>query len=75
MKTLLVGGKINLFRRALGLTVGGFAKKCRVPEKTMESVCLQQRDPSAKTLFCIIRFGGMSADAFDLTDFGREGML
>lgn len=75
MKTLLVGGKVDLFRRGLGLTVAGWAKKCRVPEKTMEGVCLAQRDPSAKTLFCIVRYGGMSPDAFDLEDFGREGIV
>ena len=74
MKTLLVGGKINLARRSQGLTVGGFAKKCRVPEKTMEPICLGDRDPSAKTLFLILKYGDVSLDLFDAGDFGEEGL-
>ena len=74
MKTLLVGGKVNIYRRALGLSIGGFARRCRVSEKTMEPICLQQRDPSAKTLWHIIHYGGMSPDAFDAEDFGQEGL-
>lgn len=75
MKTLKVGGKVNNFRRALGLTVGGWAKKCRVKEKTMERICLGENDPNAKTLWSIIHYGGMSAEAFDLEDFGEEGLV
>jgi hypothetical protein len=75
VKTLLVGGKVDLFRRGLGLTIGGWAKKCRVPESTMESVCLGTRDPSAKTLFCMIRYGGMNVAILELSDFGREGLV
>lgn len=74
MKTLAVGGKINGFRRALGLSIEGWAKKCRVPGKTMEPICLMQREPSIKTFFCILKYGGMSLDAFDLEDFGREDL-
>lgn len=75
MKTLKVGGKIDLYRRGLGLTVGGWAAKSRVPEKTMERICLRESDPSAKTLFCILKYGGMSLDILDLDDFGEEGLI
>ena len=75
MKTLKVGGKVDLYRRGLGLTVGGFATKCRVAEKTMERICLRESDPSAKTLFCLLRYGNMSLDILDLEDFGEEGLI
>lgn len=72
MKTLAIGGKVNLARRAQGLTVGGFAKKCRVPEKTMEHICLQLRDPSLLTFLRIIRYGRVSIELFDPEDVGEE---
>ncbi len=75
MKTLKVGGKVDIARRSQGLTVGGFAKKCHVPEKTMEAICLRQRDPSVKTFFLIIARGHVSLDLFDEEDFGEEGLI
>lgn len=75
MKTLKVGGKVDIFRRGLGLTVGGWARKCRVPEKTMERICLRENDPSAKSLWCMIHFGGMNPNVLDLEDFGEEGLV
>lgn len=74
MKNLLVGGKINLARRAQGLSIEGFARQCRVPAKTMEPICLGDRDPSAKTFFLILRYGKVSLDLFDAEDFGEEGL-
>jgi transcriptional regulator with XRE-family HTH domain len=75
VKTLKVGGKVDLARRAQGLTVGQFAAKCGVPEKTMERICQRQNDPSAKTLFLIVIRGKVSMDVFDEEDFGEEGLI
>lgn len=75
MKTLRVGGKVDIARRGQGLTVGGFARKCTVPEKTMEAICLRQRDPGTKTFFLIVTKGGVSLDLFDDEDFGEEGLI
>lgn len=75
MKTLKVGGKVDMARRGQGLTVGGFAKKCGVPEKTMERICLRQSDPGTKTFFLIVTRGKVSLDLFDEEDFGEEGLI
>jgi hypothetical protein len=75
MRTLKVGGKINLARRSQGLTIGAFAEKCRIPEGTMERICLRQSDPCAKSFFLIVTRGGVSLDIFDEEDWGNEGMV
>ena len=75
VKTLRVGGKVDMARRSQGLTVGGFAKKCGIPEKTMERICLRQSDPSTHTFFRIITKGHVSLDLFDDDDFGEEGLI
>ena len=75
VKTLKVGGKVDLARRAQGLTVGQFAAKCGIPESTMERICLGQNDPSAKNLFLIVTKGKVSMNIFDEDDFGSEGTV
>lgn len=75
MKNLKVGGKINLFREGLGLTLEDWAKKCRVNQKTMERICLRRNDPSGRTLLAIIKHGGMSPDILEIDDFNDEGLV
>ena len=75
VKTLRVGGKVDFARRSQGLTVAGFAKKCGVPEGTMEAICLRQRDPSTRTFFRILTKGHVALDLFEDEDFGEEGLL
>ncbi len=72
MATTKVGTKLNLIRRAQGLTVGAFAKKCRIPESTMDRICSGYNEPSARNLYKIMRYGQVSIMAFDDTDFTSE---
>lgn len=75
IKTLVVGGKIDTFRRGLGLTVEGWARRCKMNAKTMEAICLRQRDPSAKSLWCMVVYGKMNPEILDFEDWGEEGLV
>jgi len=73
-KVLKVGGKINLFRRGLGLTLGEWSKKCRVPEGSMERICEQANDPTAKNFWKIVVHGGLNPRMIDEQDWGSEDL-
>lgn len=74
MTPLRFGSKLDLIRRGKGLTIGEFAAKCGVPERTMERICLGANAPSARHLFCILTQGKVSTDAFGSDDFGEDGI-
>lgn len=75
MKTSKVGGKINTWRRGEGATVGALARKCHIPESTMEKICLRLQEPSGRTLWALEHYAGMSPDLFDEEDWGEEGLV
>lgn len=74
MKHLINGGRINLIRRNQGLTIGEYAAKCGVPEKTMERICLGSNAPEGPTLLRIIKLGGVSPDVLELDGWDRSGI-
>lgn len=74
-QTIGVGGKINGYRRAIGKTVGAFAKLCRTPESTMEAICIEGREPASKTLWKICHYSGFHIDAIDERDWGAGNGL
>ena len=74
MKLLRFGAKLDLLRRGQGLTVGEFAAKCGVPERTMDRLCAGENAPKARSLFLIVTKGRISLSAFDADDFEEEGL-
>lgn len=66
MKHLKNGGRIDLIRQNQGLTIAAFAKKCEVPEKTMERIILGANEPSGTTLLKIIKKGGVHPDVLEI---------
>lgn len=65
---LSFGLKLDLLRRAKGLTIGELALKSGVPEKTMERVILGQNAPSASHFVRIIKALCISMDAIEPGD-------
>lgn len=57
MRNLMNGGRINLVRLNLGLTIKEYADLCGVPDKTMERILLGANPPSGITLLKIIKRG------------------
>lgn len=73
MTVLTFGAKLDLIRRALGLTRAEFAVKCGIKERTMDRLLAGENAPSARNLFLIVTRAGISLDAFGPEDFTEEG--
>lgn len=70
--TIGLGAKLDLIRRAKGLTIGETARICDIPERTMERILAGKNKPTAGHLFGILRGLRISLDAFVTEDF-EEG--
>lgn len=68
MKTLRFGGKLDLLRRAQGLTLGELSDKSGVPEKTMERICSGANAPSAAHFVRIVKALRIDMDAIEPSD-------
>lgn len=71
---LINGGRIDLVRRNLGLTLEQYANMCEVPEKTMERICQGKNPPSGLTLLKLIRLGNVNPDILDIKGWNEEGV-
>lgn len=74
MRVLKFGAKVDLIRRAQGLTLHELAVKAGVPEKTIERVCEGHNAPCAAHFVRIVKALHISMDAIEPTDLEDEGM-
>jgi transcriptional regulator with XRE-family HTH domain len=73
MKALRFGGKLDLLRRARGLTVGELSRTSGVPERTLERICEGRGAPCAAHLVRLLRALRISLDAIEPEDLEEEG--
>ena len=74
MKLLKFGGKLDLIRRARGLTIGQLAAKSEVPEKTLERICEGRGAPNAAHFVRLIKALEISLYAITPEDLEEEGL-
>ena len=74
MKVLKFGGKVDLIRRAQGLTIGQLSAKSAVPEKTLERIVEGRGAPKAAHFVRIMKALDIDLDAVDALDLEEEGM-
>jgi transcriptional regulator with XRE-family HTH domain len=68
MKTLRFGGKLDLLRRAQGLTFSQLFLKTGVPEKTLERICAGASAPCAAHFVRIVKALNIDMDAIEPSD-------
>lgn len=74
MKALRFGGKVDLIRRAQGLTHSQLAAKSGVPEKTIERICEGRGAPCAAHFVRIVKVLRIDLEAIEPEDLEQEGM-
>lgn len=68
MRTLGFGGKLDLIRKAAGLTIGETSRKSEVPEKTLERILAGKNAPSAAHFVRLVKAFNISMDAIEAYD-------
>ena len=68
MRVLRFGGKLDLIRRAKGVTLAALSAKSGVPERTVERICAGQGAPCAAHFVRLIKTLGIDIDAIEPED-------
>lgn len=74
MRVLKFGAKLDLLRRAKGVTLGELSRMSGVPERTTERICAGQSAPCAAHFVRLIKSLGISLEAIDPADLEEEGL-
>lgn len=72
MRTLKFGGKLDLIRRAQGLTFGQLHLKSGVPEKTLERICAGTSAPCAAHFVRLVKALNIDMDAIEPEDLDER---
>ncbi len=74
MKVLRFGGKLDLIRRAKGVTLAALAAKSGVPERTVERICAGQSAPCAAHFVRLVKTLNVDLDAIEPEDLEEGGL-